>query len=177
MQEIANVYARALFEAARDKDALDTAHEQLAQFTDALADSQDLQVFFYSPYFSVDEQKQGLAQALSGADPLIENFLDMLIENRRMPVLAATRTRFEELWEHENRLIPVEVTSAIELDEQTVGDIGKRIGEQTGHKVQLTSRVDPDIIGGIVLRVGNSILDASIRNRLDQLRKEVVRAA
>jgi ATP synthase F1 delta subunit len=94
-----------------------------------------------------------------------------------MPVLAATRTRFEELWEHENRLIPVEVTSAIELDEQTVGDIGKRIGEQTGHKVQLTSRVDPDIIGGIVLRVGNSILDASIRNRLDQLRKEVVRAA
>ena len=67
MQEIANVYARALFEAARDKDALDTAHEQLAQFTDALADSQDLQVFFYSPYFSVDEQKQGLAQALSGA--------------------------------------------------------------------------------------------------------------
>jgi ATP synthase F1 delta subunit len=177
MQEIATVYARALFEAASDKAALDIVHEQLTQFSDALADSQDLQVFFYSPYFSVDEQKQGLAQALSGADPLIENFLDMLIENRRMPVLAATRTRFEELWEHENRLIPVEVTSAIELDEQTIGEIGKRIGEQTGHKVQLTSRVDPDIIGGIVLRVGNSILDASIRNRLDQLRKEVVRAA
>jgi len=66
MQEIANVYARALFEAARDKDALDTAHEQLAQFADALADSQDLQVFFYSPYFSVDEQKQGLG---AGAEP------------------------------------------------------------------------------------------------------------
>ncbi|HEX2704019.1 MAG TPA: ATP synthase F1 subunit delta [Solirubrobacteraceae bacterium] len=177
MQEIANVYARALFEAAHDKGALDTVREQLAQFTDTLADSQDLQVFFYSPYFSVDEQRQGLAQALSGADTLIENFLDMLIENRRMPVLAATRARFEELWEHENRLIPVEVTSAIELDEKTVGDIGERIGAQTGRKVQLTSRVDPDIIGGIVLRVGNSILDASIRNRLDQLRKEVVRGA
>jgi F-type H+-transporting ATPase subunit delta len=177
MQEIANVYARALFEAAREKNVLDTAREQLGQFSDALTDSQDLQVFFYSPYFSVDEQKQGLAQALSGADPLIENFLDMLIENRRMPVLTATRARFEVLWEHENHLIPVEVTSAIKLDAETVGDIGKRIGEQTGHRIQLTSRVDPDIIGGIVLRVGNSILDASIRNRLDQLRKAVVRAA
>jgi F-type H+-transporting ATPase subunit delta len=177
MQEIATVYARALFEAADDKDALDTVREQLDEFAAALADNQDLQVFFFSPYFSVDEQKHGLAQALSGADPLIENFLEMLIENRRMPVLAATRARFEELWDHENHLIPVEVTSAIELDEQTVGDIGKRIGEQTGHKIQLTSRVDPDIIGGVVLRVGNSILDASIRNRLDQLRKAVVRAA
>jgi ATP synthase F1 delta subunit len=177
MQEIANVYARALFEAARERNVLDTAREQLGQFSDALTDSQDLQVFFYSPYFSVDEQKQGLAQALSGADPLIENFLDMLIENRRMPVLTATRARFEVLWEHENHLIPVEVTSAIKLDAETVGDIGKRIGEQTGHQIQLTSRVDPDIIGGIVLRVGNSILDASIRNRLDQLRKAVVRAA
>jgi ATP synthase F1 delta subunit len=68
------------------------------------------------------------------------------------------------------------VTSAIELDEETVGKIGDQIGEQTGRTVELTSRVDPDILGGIVLRVGNSILDASIRHRLDQLRKQVARA-
>jgi ATP synthase F1 delta subunit len=176
MQEIANVYARALFEAARDKDRLDVVREQLGQFSDAFADNRDLQVFFYSPYFSTAEQKTGLEQAVSGADPLIENFLEMLIENRRMPVLTGTRARFEELWDRENHLIPVEVTSAIELDEKTVNDIGERIGEQTGQKIQLTSRVDPDILGGIVVRVGNSILDASIRNRLEQLRKEVASA-
>jgi ATP synthase F1 delta subunit len=68
------------------------------------------------------------------------------------------------------------VTSAVELDERTVSSIGERIGSQTGEKVQLSSRVDPDILGGIVLRVGNLILDASIRNRLDQLRKQVASA-
>ena len=134
-------------------------------------------MFFYSPYFSTAEQKQGLARALSGADPLIDNFLEMMIEKRRMPVLGATRARFEVLWEHENRRLPVEVTSAIELDEKTVSEIGRRIGEQTGQKVELTSRVDPDILGGIVLRVGNSILDASIRSRLEQLRKDVAGTA
>jgi F-type H+-transporting ATPase subunit delta len=177
MQEIANAYARALFEAARDAGRLDVVREQLAQFVEALLTGPDLQVFFYSPYFSTTEQQDGLRKALSGADELISNFLALLIESHRMPVLPAIRIRFEALWDHENKMIPVEVTSAIELDRKTVSDIGERIGEQTGHKIQLTSTVDPEIIGGIVLRVGNSILDASIRSRLEQLRKEVARAA
>jgi len=177
MQEIASVYARALFAAAHERGRLDVVREQLAQFAEMLAGSDDLQLFFYSPYFSTAEQREGLDRALSGADPLIANFLAMLIDNHRMPVLLAARASFEELWERENRLIPVEVTSAVELDRGTVDDIGKQIGEQTGHAIQLTSRIDPDILGGIVLRVGNSILDASIRGRLEQLRKEVAGAA
>jgi ATP synthase F1 delta subunit len=70
----------------------------------------------------------------------------------------------------------VEVTSAIDLDQSIVDNIGKRIGEQTGRNVELSSAVDPDILGGIVLRVGNFILDASIRSRLEQLRKQVAQA-
>ena len=73
-------------------------------------------------------------------------------------------------------MLPVEVTSAVELDKATVGSIGERIGEQTKRTVELSSKVDPDILGGIVLRVGNVILDASIRNRLEQLRKQVARS-
>jgi F-type H+-transporting ATPase subunit delta len=177
MQEIANVYARALFDAARDKGNLDAVREQLGQFVDALLASQELQVFFYSPYFPSAEKQEGLAKTVTGADPLISNFLALLIDSHRMAVLPAIRARFEELWDVENHLLPVQVTSAIELDQKTVNDIGKRIGEQTGQEIQLTSTVDPEIIGGIVLRVGNSILDASIRSRLEQLRKEVARAA
>jgi F-type H+-transporting ATPase subunit delta len=90
-----------------------------------------------------------------------------------MPVIFRIRDRYEVLWDEANRLLPVEVTSAVELDEQTVAAIGERIREQTGQNVELSSHVDSDILGGIVLRVGNSILDASIRNRLDQLRKQV----
>ena len=102
--------------------------------------------------------------------------LEALIERHRMPVIFRIRTRYEQLWEDERDLLPVEVTSAIELDKSTVNSIGDRIGAQTKKTVELTTTVDPDILGGIVLRVGNVILDASIRNRLEQLRKQVARA-
>jgi F-type H+-transporting ATPase subunit delta len=81
------------------------------------------------------------------------------------------------MWERENQLLPVDITSAIALDEETTENLGRTIGERAGRKVRLAAHVDPDILGGIVLRVGNSILDASIRNRLEQLRRQVAQGA
>jgi F-type H+-transporting ATPase subunit delta len=176
MEEIAQVYSRSLFEVAREQGKLDVVRDQLGQFADALAESHDLQVFFFSPYFSTQEKKEGLRRALEDADETLVNFLELLLEKHRMPAIFRIRREFDELWERENRLLPVQVTSAIELDENTVKQIGDAIGKQTGQRIELTSQVDPDILGGIVLRVGNSILDASIRNRLEQLRKQVAKA-
>jgi ATP synthase F1 delta subunit len=176
MEEIATVYSRALFEAALDAGRLDVVREQLGQVADALDSEHDLQVFFFSPYFSTQEKRDGLAKLLTDADPLLVNFLELLIDNHRMPVIFRMRRGLDALWEEQNKLLAVEVTSAIALGEDTVAEIGERVGAQTGRRVQLTSTVDPDILGGIVLRVGNAILDASIRNRLEQLRKQVARA-
>jgi F-type H+-transporting ATPase subunit delta len=176
MEEIAQVYARALFEVAREQDKLDLVREQIGQFADALNDNGDLRVFFFSPYFSTQEKKDGLKGALVDADPAIVNFLEALVERHRMPVIFRIRDEYGRLWDSENQLLPVEVTSAVGLDDATVRSIGERIGEQTGQRVELTSKVDPSILGGIVLRVGNSILDASIKHRLDQLRKHVAQA-
>jgi F-type H+-transporting ATPase subunit delta len=176
MQEIAQVYARSLFEVAKEHDKLDVVREQLGEIADAIAEQHDLQVFFFSPYFSTEEKVEGLSRAMQDADESVVNFLDLLIEKHRMPALFRIRREFDALWEEENRLLPVQVTSAIELDEGTVRQIGDAIGEQTGRRIELTSEVDPDILGGIVLRVGNSILDASIRNRLEKLRKQVAKA-
>jgi F-type H+-transporting ATPase subunit delta len=176
VEEIAQVYARSLFEVAKEHDKLDVVRDQLGEIADAVAEQHDLQVFFFSPYFSTDEKVDGLQRALEDADEAVLNFLELLIEKHRMPALFRIRREFEALWEEENRLLPVQVTSAIELDESTVSQIGDAIGEQTGRRIELTSEVDPDILGGIVLRVGNSILDASIRNRLEKLRKQVARA-
>src|ERR1700722_743129 len=176
MEEIATVYSRALFEAALDAGRLDVVREQLGQVADALDAEHDLQVFFFSPYFSTEEKRDGLAKLLTDADPLLVNFLELLIDNHRMPVIFRMRRGLDALWEEQNKLLAVEVTSAIALGEDTVAEIGERVGAQTGRRVQLTSTVDPDILGGIVLRVGNAILDASIRNRLEQLRKQVARA-
>ena len=176
MEEIAAVYARSLFEVAKEQDKLDLVRDQLGEFVDALNETRELQVFFFSPYFSTEEKEDGLDRAISGADPTVLNFLKLLVQKHRMPVIFRTRAAFEKLWEQENQLLPVQITSAVELDEATVEQIGNQISEQTGRRVELSSRVEPDILGGIVVQVGNSVLDASVRSRLDQLRKHVARA-
>ena len=175
MEEIATVYARALFEVAEDRDLIDQIHDELTQFADALSENRQLAVFFFSPYFSTEEKKDGLKKAVTGADPAFMNFLEALIERHRMPAIFRIKAHYQDMWEDARDLLPVELTSAIELDSATVASIGERVGEQTKRTVELSSTVDPDILGGIVLRVGNVILDASIRNRLEQLRKQVAR--
>ena len=177
MEEIAEVYARALFEAAKEHDVLDRVHDEIGQFADALNESRDLQIFFFSPYFSSQEKKDGIGKLVEGADERFVNFLELLAERHRMPVLFRIRKSFDALWREENKMLPVQLTSAVELDASLVKDIGKRIEDQTGQTVDLSSKVDPDVLGGLVLQVGNMVLDASVRSRLERLRKQVARAA
>ena len=173
MEEIGRVYARSLFEVANEHDELDQIREELGTFADAMHENRDLATFFFSPYFSVPEKKSGLQKAVTDASSIIENFLQALIERHRMPAIFRIRTEFEALWAEERRLLPVHVITAIELDKSIIEDLGKRIGEQVDRTIELESEVDPDILGGVVLRVGNVVLDASIKNRLEQLRKQV----
>jgi F-type H+-transporting ATPase subunit delta len=177
MEEAGRVYAQALFEVAKEKGTLDSVREQLGQFADALDDNHELRVFFFSPYFSSAEKGDGLKRAIDGADPELLNFLELLIEKHRVPEIFNVRRQFEEMWKDENRRIDVTVTSAVELDPAVVSKIGEEIERQTGRKVDLVSRVDDEILGGIVLQVGNMVLDASIRSRLEKLRKSVAQAA
>jgi ATP synthase F1 delta subunit len=177
MEEIAEVYARALFEAAQESDALDRVHDELGEFADALDEDRNLQVFLFSPYFSSEEKKQGVRRIVTDADERTVNFLELLAERHRMPALFRIRRIFDGLWADEHKLLPVTVTSATELDEGLVADIGKRIEEQTGRQVELSSSVDPDVLGGLRVRVGNMVLDATVRNRLERLRKQVAKAA
>jgi ATP synthase F1 delta subunit len=176
VEEIAQVYARALFEVAQERGDLDEVREQLGQFADALEESRELQTYFFSPYFSTEEKKDGLHKAVTGASEPVMNFLELLVEKHRMPAVFRIRREIDALWREENKLLPVQLTSAIALDDDTVQNLGRTIGERTGRKVDVTATVNPDILGGIVLRVGNSILDASIRNRLESLRKQVARS-
>jgi ATP synthase F1 delta subunit len=141
-----------------------------------MSQTREMQTFFFSPYFSTEEKKDGLAKAVTDADPTVFNFLGVLLENHRMPVIFRIRREFDRLWEDAHKLLPVQITSAIELDPGIAQRIGDEIGRQTGRTVELTSTVDPEVLGGIVVRVGNSILDASIRTRLENLRKQVAKA-
>jgi ATP synthase F1 delta subunit len=177
VQDVAHAYADALFGVAKEKGKLDQVRDQLGQFADAVDGNRDLQVFLFSPYFSSAEKSAGVKRAVLGAEPEFVNFLDLVIDKQRMPEIFRIRRQFEELWKHENRRIDVTVTSAVELDPAVVGKIGEEIERQTGQEVDLASRVDAEILGGVVLQVGNMVLDASIRNRLEKLRKSVASAA
>jgi ATP synthase F1 delta subunit len=176
MEEIAEVYSRALFEAARDSGSLDRVHDELGEFADALDTDRNLQVFLFSPYFSSEEKKKGVRSIVSDADEQVLNFLELLAERHRMPALFRIRREFDAMWAEENKLLPVTVTSAVELDEGIVQELGREIEEQTGRRVDLSSSVDPDVLGGLRLQVGNMVLDATVRNRLEQLRKTVAKA-
>ena len=177
MEEIAQVYSRSLFEVAKENDELDEVQEQLGQFADAIDGSRELQVFFFSPYFSSAEKKDGVDKVVDGGNEYFVNFLKLIAERHRMPALFRMRRAFDGLWREENKLLEVRITSAVDLDEELVKTIGRRIEEQTGQRIDLDANVDPDVIGGLVLRVGNKVMDASVRGRLERLRKEVRRAA
>jgi len=177
VEEIARVYASALFGVAKDQGKLDAIRDGLGAFADALADNREMQLFFFSPYFSSAEKEEGLRKAVTDAEPELLNFLLLLIEKHRMPVIFRMRRQFDALWAKENKRLGVTVTSAVELDPEIAERIGAEIEEQTGNQVELQSNVDPNILGGLVVQVGNMVLDTSIRNRLEKLRKSVAQAA
>jgi F-type H+-transporting ATPase subunit delta len=177
MEEIAEVYSRALFDVAKERDVLDEIHDELGQFVEELDENRDLQVFFFSPYFSSQEKKDGIGKMISGADDNFVRFLELLAERHRMPAIFRIKKDFDELYAEERKLLPVTITSAIELDKDLIKEIRKKIEEQTDRKVDLTTKVDPDVLGGLVLRVGNIVMDGSIRARLERLRKQVAKAA
>src|SRR4051812_27307514 len=137
MEELAQVYARALFEVAREQGKLDLLRDQLVQFAEALEGDRQLAIFFFSPYFSTAEKEQGLERMLDGADESFLNFLRLLIEKHRMPVLFRISGAYQRLWDEENKVLPVEITSAIELDSATTESLGNTIGERAGRKVTL----------------------------------------
>ena len=177
MEEIASVYSRSLFEVGKDNDKLDVLKEQLDQFADELDGNRELQVYFFSPYFSSAEKKEGIGKVLENGDEHFVRFLELLAERHRLPAVFRIRREFDRLWAEENKQLPVTITSAVELDEDTVKNLGKQIEDQTGQQIDLTANVDPDLIGGLRMQVGNFVYDASIRGRLEKLRREVARAA
>ena len=115
MEEIARVYGDALFDVAKEEDKIDEIRSELGEFADALDEDRDLQVFFFSPYFSSQEKREGIEKAIDGASDEFSNFLSLLAEKHRMPAIFRIRTYFDELWAEENKRLEVRITSAVPL--------------------------------------------------------------
>ena len=171
------IYARALFQAAQDKGRLELVHSQVQQLRDAVESVDELRALLSNPEIESSTKADVLARIAKGADDEVVNFLRLIAEKGRAGELPQIVDELDALVAAEQRILDVELTTATELSETEFGRILGRIESASGRKVQATRKVDPNLIGGIVLQAGSMRLDASVRGRLERLRHDLTRSA
>jgi F-type H+-transporting ATPase subunit delta len=170
------VYANALFEAARDRDRLETVREQLQQVVEAEAQVPELRELLRNPQLDPRARAAALEDVLGDADELLRNFLLVLADKGRTGQLEEIARELERLIARHEGIVHAELTTAVELSDDEARTLLAQIEEASGRKVEATRNVDPDLIGGIVLQVGSHRLDASVRGRLERLRRQLATA-
>jgi F-type H+-transporting ATPase subunit delta len=167
------VYAEALLAAAKEADAVARVREDLSDFVAAVEQSDELSDFLRNPQIEPGVKRRALESLLEGADERFLNFARLLAEKSRIGEIAAISREFERLLAEEERVLELELTTAVELSDEEAEKIVSEIEKAAGRKVDAARAVDPSLIGGLVLQAGSVRLDASVRGRLDQLREEL----
>jgi F-type H+-transporting ATPase subunit delta len=151
-------------------------HEELTDFATAVAEVPELRAVLRNPQVEPREKARVLEELLGEADELLRNFLMLTAEKGRIADIEEIAREFERLMAREERRLDVELTTAYELSDDEAQDIIKQIEDASGRKVEATRSVDPNLIGGLVLQAGSMRVDASVRGRLERLRRELVTA-
>ena len=170
------VYATALFDAAQEKQRLAQVREELGDFVAAIDDVPELDALLRNPQIDPSAKTQALEDVLGGADELVRNFVLLTVEKNRAGQLREIHKEFERLVAAAERRLTVELTTAYELSDAEAEQILTQIENASGRPVDATRSVDPDLIGGIVLQAGSMRVDASVRGRLERLRRELTTA-
>ncbi|HEX3255994.1 MAG TPA: ATP synthase F1 subunit delta [Gaiellaceae bacterium] len=168
------VYAEALLEAAKEANRLPRVREEFDAFAAGLAESDELRGFLRNPQVETETKLAALDDVLAGSDELFTNFVHLLAEKGRIAEAEDVHEEFGRLIAREERVLELELTTAVELSDKEAAKVVKQIEEASGRRVVATRTVDPDIIGGIVVQAGSVRADASVRGRLDQLREELI---
>ena len=168
---LAGRYAGALFDLAKDQKALDQVQEDLQGFRALLDESGDLSRLIRSPAISKDDQVKALTAVAkkAGASELTSKFLGLLADKRRAFALPAVVDAYASLLAEEKGEVQAEVVSAIALTDAQAEDVKAKISKSVGKTVTMTSSVDPSLMGGLVVRVGSRMIDASLKTKLHQL--------
>ena len=167
------VYSKALLEAAREHDEFAAVREEFDALVGALEASKPLQDFLQNPQVESKTKSDVLEELLEGASERFQNFVRLLVEKGRIGELEEVHEEWERLLAREERLLELDLVTAVELSDEEAAGIVKQIEDASGRSVVATRSVDPDLIGGIVIRAGSQRLDASVRGRLNQLRQEL----
>lgn len=170
------MYARSLFAAAKEQNRLDAVLDELGEFVAAVEDVPGLRSLLTNPQIDSQDRIAALRDILEGADELVRNFLLLVTEKGRGGQIEEIYREFDALVATEQKRLTVELTTAYELSDDEAAEILKRIESSSGRAVEATRKVDPALIGGIVLQAGSLRIDASIKGRLASLRHELVRS-
>ncbi len=172
----ARIYARALYDAAHEAKATDAVRADLADFVTVLGDSKTLRDALENPQIGTAAKQRVIASLTQSLHKLVRNTLQVLLERGRFGIINGLHDEFESMLSAEDEITRVEVTSAMELTDATKEKIAARMEAVTGRRVALETTIDPAIVGGIVLRIGDKIVDGSVRSRIRQLRRQLVSA-
>ena len=160
-------YANTLFELARENQVIDVIKEDLETIAGMIKEENDLVRFLTSPYFSRESKEQLVAKALSGRiAELTMNFLMVLIKHNRVGLLPRIILRYGQLWDAERRCYPVKLTVSHPLEQAEAQKLTEALGAAIGGTVRLELAVNPDILGGVVIRCGDRVIDNSVYHRL-----------
>lgn len=176
MAVVARTYARALFGAAKEQGRIEEVREQLGALAEAIREVPELQAMIRNPELDPPEKAGALAAVLKDADELLRNFVRLVAEKGRAPILEEIAREYDALVAAEERILNVELTTAFELSDEEASSIVEQIEQASGRRVEANRSVDPALIGGVVLKVGTLEVDSSVRGRLDRLRRELAGA-
>jgi F-type H+-transporting ATPase subunit delta len=168
------IYARALFDAAKDRDRLARVREDLGDFVAAVEEVPELRSLLRDPVLDPKEKAAALDSILGGVDELVRNFLLLVAEKNRTAQIEEIAHEFDRLVAAEERRLEVELTTAFELSDKEAKSIVAQIEKASGRQVDATRSVDPELIGGLILQAGSMRVDASVRGRLNRLRHDLV---
>ncbi len=169
------MYARSLFEAAKGADRVERVHQELGDFVTAIAAVPELRNVLSNPELDAADKAAVLGEILGDADEQTRNFVLLVSEKGRAGELEEIYRELDALVAADERRLTVELTTAYELSEDEAASILKKIETASGRSVEATRKVDPALIGGIVLQAGSLRVDASVKGRLETLRHELVR--
>lgn len=174
---IARVYAEALFEAATEAGAVEPVRRDLGAFIDALTDSRELRSFFLlDEDMSADDKRRVVMDLTEGGDARFRNFLKLVVDKGREPVVEEVGRIYNDLVERAAGVLKVELTTAMPLPDAVGDELKESLETSLGKIVQITYKVDDSIIGGVRLRVGDRVADASLRHKFEQLRSRLVKS-
>ena len=175
MTVVASRYARALIE-AMSPDQADTGLDQIQRLNDLIATEEDVRELLLNPVVPQDRRKhfiEQLAEAM-GLDPRVRRLFVLIVERRRLPVLADVVVAYQQMLDQRNGIVRANVLAAAPISEAEQREIAARLEETTGKRVVMEIDEDPELIAGLVVRIGSTVYDGSLRQQLKGFRQRMV---